>query len=234
MNAGACTRRSCMQACGEEKPQTQANVQTCIENCLRLTRESCFWSSYGRYLRPLWFNILATLVCVSECISLNTSHTLSSPTLNGIIHCSSIWFVWTLGRLGSVCLLLLIRARKLIIDFIKLQGCGPLAAKSEKLEGTLSEWIHFLHNPPQSSSRHPHASGEPMWHIKDYCAMLSLDANTQWPVKCSWTKPRQAVMALMRELCIHGVNPVLRWSTSKTGWATFHITAVWHTTREKE
>lgn len=108
--------------------------------------------------------------------------------------------------------------RKLIIDFIRQRGCWPLGAESERSEGTLPEWDHFLHNPPQSSSSLRHATGEPVWHIEDYCAMLSLDVNTQWPVKCSWTKLQQPVVALMRERCIRGVeekvNPTLRWNTA--------------------
>lgn len=117
--------------------------------------------------------------------------------------------------------------RKLIIDFIRQRGCGPLGAERERLEGTLPEWVHFLHNPPQSSSRHHYATGEHVWHIEDYCAMLSLDVTTQWPVKCSWTKLQQPVVALMRERCIGGVKRKSiphcgeTYYTFKKGWSNF-------------
>lgn len=122
-----------------------------------------------------------------------------------------ILFVWSLhwhNPFGSFAIAVETASwlRKLIIDFIRQQGCEPLGAESERLAGTLPEWAHFLHNPPQSSSGHHHVTGEPVWHIEDYCAMLSLDVNTQWPVKCSWTKLQQPVVALMRGRCIHGLR----------------------------
>lgn len=45
-----------------------------------------------------------------------------------------------------------------------------------------------------------------MTHRRLLCNALSLDVNTQWPVKCSWTKLHQSELAIMRGQCIRGVK----------------------------
>lgn len=156
--------------------------------------------------------------CVCECCErlhfikhIPSSGLSLSPLPNGIIHCSLTLFAWSLCSQEpfvtfAIATETAIWLRKLIIDFIWQQSWGALGAESERLEWTLPEWVHFLHNPPQSSSSHHHATGEPVWHIEDYCAMLSLDVNTQWPVKCSWAKLQQSVVALMRGQRIRGMK----------------------------
>lgn len=121
-----------------------------------------FEPSLVRYLgNP---HVCVCVSIVSACISLNTSHTSHSLPPNGIIHCSLILLVWNLHRresfsLSPSALRLWSGWGKLIIDFIKQWGCWPLGAENERLEGTLPEWIHFLHNPLQSSSSHHCATG---------------------------------------------------------------------------
>lgn len=207
-------------------PQIQTNAQTRIENCLGLTGTSCFWSSHGRYPRPLWFDISTAPVCVCEhrkrphfikCIP-HSGLSLSSPKWNNSLFLDFVCLEFLQARVfHSFAAETAISSRKLIIDFIRQWGCGPLQAESQRLERTLPEWVHFLHNPPQSSSSHHCAAGEPVWHIEDYCAMLSLDVNTRWPVKCSWTKLQQPVVAVMREQCIRGVKrkTISRWSETQ-------------------
>lgn len=161
--------KTCIHRWYQVTNTNKCQTQTCIENCPRLIGASYFWGSHGRYLSPLWFDILATPMCVcvsivSACISLNTSHTSHSLPPNGIIHCSLILLVWNLHRresfsLSPSALRLWSEWGKLIIDFIKQWGCWPLGAENERLEGTLPEWIHFLHNPLQSSSSHHCATG---------------------------------------------------------------------------
>lgn len=133
-------------------------------------------------------------VCMCMCVCVwKVLHLIKRIPRSGLSLDSSKWnnslFLYFLCLLSSQVWVFplpsLLKLRKLIIDFIRQQGCGPLQTQNERLEGTFPEWVHFLHNPPQSSSSHHQAKEEPVWHIADYFAMLSLHVNTRWPVKCS-------------------------------------------------
>ena len=230
MNTGA--HKTC-KTCTSNS-QTQTNAQTRRENCLGLPGTFCFWSSHGRYLRPLRFDILTAPVCVHVCERCERLHFIKHIPHSGLSLSSSTWnnslfpdFVCLETSRPSFTpspLCRWARVRKLIIDFIRQWSHGPLQAESQRLERTLPEWLHFIHNPPQSSCSQHRATGEPVWHTEDYCAMLSLDVNTQWPVKCSPTKLQQAAAAaLTRGWSIRGVR---RESERMSHFE--HVTAVSH------
>lgn len=164
-------KHSCMtvhasHACKHK--QTLRHKQIRIENRLRLIGASCFWSSHGRCPRPLWFDILTAPVCVCVCEHCERPHFIKHIPRRGLSLVSSesnnssfldfvCFGVFTRHRFFTIAVETAIWLRKLIIDLFRQRGYGPLWAESKRLEGTLPEWAHFLHNPPQSSSSHRHA-----------------------------------------------------------------------------
>lgn len=138
---------------------TQTNAQTHLENCLRVIGASCFWSSNGRYPRPLWFDILTAVVCACVCDHCEASHLIKHIPCSGLSLYSSKWNNSLF--LDFVCLssqVWVFQSFAITVEteetdnwFHQQQGSGPLQTQNERLEGTLPEWVHFLHNPPQSS-----------------------------------------------------------------------------------